>query len=159
MYRSWTQRRGMRLDILDEHTGEGGLRFLAAVAGFGAYTALRSEHGLHVFEHGSAARPPARLERARVRVSPQPIDADGNGDGGGPRVDRARAAIAGVPGAMAIVRRYRAEPSPLVRDNVRGWRSGRLATVLNGDFDLFGSRTGDCAAGAAICTRLAAGSS
>ncbi|HVF79400.1 MAG TPA: AAA family ATPase, partial [Solirubrobacteraceae bacterium] len=50
MYRSWAQRRGMRLDVLDEHAGDGGLRFLAAVAGFGAYTALRSEHGLHVFE-------------------------------------------------------------------------------------------------------------
>jgi ATP-dependent Clp protease ATP-binding subunit ClpC len=35
------------------------------------------------------------------------------------------------------VRRYRSEPSPLVRDTERGWRTGRLEEVLAGDFDLF----------------------
>jgi ATP-dependent Clp protease ATP-binding subunit ClpC len=35
-----------------------------------------------------------------------------------------------------IVRRYREQPSPLVRDNVRGYRTGRLELVLSGDFDL-----------------------
>jgi ATP-dependent Clp protease ATP-binding subunit ClpC len=35
-----------------------------------------------------------------------------------------------------IVRRYREEPSPLVRDAVRGWRTGRLDRVLGGDFDV-----------------------
>jgi ATP-dependent Clp protease ATP-binding subunit ClpC len=34
------------------------------------------------------------------------------------------------------VRRYRRDPSPLVRDAVRGWRTGRLDSVLAGDFDL-----------------------
>jgi ATP-dependent Clp protease ATP-binding subunit ClpC len=34
------------------------------------------------------------------------------------------------------VRRYREWPSPLVRDGVRGWRTGRLDHVLGGDFDL-----------------------
>jgi hypothetical protein len=29
-----------------------------------------------------------------------------------------------------------ADPSPLVRDSVRGWRTGRLDRVLAGDFDL-----------------------
>ncbi len=37
-----------------------------------------------------------------------------------------------------IVRRYREEPSPLVRDSARGWRTGRLERVLDGDFDLMG---------------------
>jgi hypothetical protein len=36
-----------------------------------------------------------------------------------------------------IVRRYRLQPSPLVRDQ-RGWRTGRAERVLAGDFDLFG---------------------
>jgi ATP-dependent Clp protease ATP-binding subunit ClpC len=35
------------------------------------------------------------------------------------------------------VRRYRAGESPLVRDAVRGYRTGRLDRVLAGDFDLF----------------------
>jgi ATP-dependent Clp protease ATP-binding subunit ClpC len=36
-----------------------------------------------------------------------------------------------------IVRRYREEPSPLVRDSGKGWRTGRFDLVVNGDFDLF----------------------
>jgi ATP-dependent Clp protease ATP-binding subunit ClpC len=39
-----------------------------------------------------------------------------------------------------IVRRYRLEPSPLVRDS-RGWRTGRAERVLAGDFDLFSVAT------------------
>ena len=35
-----------------------------------------------------------------------------------------------------IVRRYRERPTPLVRDAVRGWRTGRLDAVLAGGFDL-----------------------
>jgi hypothetical protein len=37
---------------------------------------------------------------------------------------------------LQTVRRYREQPSPLVRDSARGWRSGRLDRVLDGDFDL-----------------------
>ena len=40
-----------------------------------------------------------------------------------------------VEGEQRIVRRYRAAPSPLVRDH-RGLRSGRLDRVLAGDFDV-----------------------
>jgi ATP-dependent Clp protease ATP-binding subunit ClpC len=42
-------------------------------------------------------------------------------------------------GSLVIVRRYRDKPSPLVRDSVRGWRTGRLNRVLDGDFDLIKS--------------------
>jgi ATP-dependent Clp protease ATP-binding subunit ClpC len=37
---------------------------------------------------------------------------------------------------LVIVRRYREQPSPLVRDGVRNWRTGRIDRVLGGDFDL-----------------------
>ena len=36
----------------------------------------------------------------------------------------------------AVVRRYRSDPSPLVRNMNGSWRSGRLDAVLRGDFDL-----------------------
>jgi ATP-dependent Clp protease ATP-binding subunit ClpC len=36
----------------------------------------------------------------------------------------------------SVVRRYRREPSPPVRDASRGWRTGNLEQVLAGDFDL-----------------------
>ncbi|MEE8116754.1 MAG: hypothetical protein V3T28_06580 [Gemmatimonadales bacterium] len=39
-------------------------------------------------------------------------------------------------GKPQITRRYREEPSPLVRDSTRGWRSGRLDRILDGDFNL-----------------------
>jgi ATP-dependent Clp protease ATP-binding subunit ClpC len=35
-----------------------------------------------------------------------------------------------------VVRRYREQPSPLVKDLVRGWRTGRLERVLGGEFDV-----------------------
>ena len=35
-----------------------------------------------------------------------------------------------------IVRRYRERPTPLVRDAVRNWRTGRVDAVLAGGFDL-----------------------
>ncbi|HEX7090544.1 MAG TPA: hypothetical protein VF192_10460 [Longimicrobiales bacterium] len=57
---------------------------------------------------------------------------DARGDGG------ARQGPGGGEGreGRLIVRRYRERPSPLVRDSVRGWRTGRLDRVLGGDFDL-----------------------
>ena len=44
-------------------------------------------------------------------------------------------AVEAARGEQRIVRRYRAAPSPLVRDH-RGLRSGRLDRVLAGDFDV-----------------------
>jgi len=37
---------------------------------------------------------------------------------------------------LVIVRRYREHPSPLVRDGVRHWRTGKIERVFGGDFDL-----------------------
>ena len=50
-------------------------------------------------------------------------------------VDPAGASSDGSRGEPAIVRRYRHEPSPLVRD-ASGMRTGRIDRVLAGDFDL-----------------------
>jgi ATP-dependent Clp protease ATP-binding subunit ClpC len=73
--------------------------------------------------------------RATVRVVGQPDEPAGRG----PEALRTQAAhaLASEPAApQQIVRRYREEPSPLVRDSARGWRTGRLERVLDGDFDL-----------------------
>ena len=45
---------------------------------------------------------------------------------------------AAAPVQPAVVRRYQVSASPLVRDKVRHWRSGRLDLVLDGQFDLLG---------------------
>jgi ATP-dependent Clp protease ATP-binding subunit ClpC len=51
-------------------------------------------------------------------------------------MEQARQALAERVASNAIVRRYRAKPSPLVRDSVRDWRTGRLDRVLDGQFDV-----------------------
>jgi ATP-dependent Clp protease ATP-binding subunit ClpC len=48
----------------------------------------------------------------------------------------ARRALGALPQSATIVRRYREKPSPLVRDHVRSWRTGRLDRVLGGEFDV-----------------------
>jgi ATP-dependent Clp protease ATP-binding subunit ClpC len=57
---------------------------------------------------------------ARVRVAP---DLD---------------SLATTNGDPIIVRRYRDAPSPLVRDSIRNWRTGRVEAVLRGAFDVMG---------------------
>ncbi|HJQ34020.1 MAG TPA: AAA family ATPase, partial [Pyrinomonadaceae bacterium] len=141
MYRRWAERRRMRLEVVAEHegaraNGAGGeeYRAILAVSGYGAYTILRPESGLHVFETPQDEKSFDRA-RATVRVVAQPDEPAGRG----PRALRAQAEQAlagGAPTSQTIVRRYREEPSPLVRDSARGWRTGRLERVLDGDFDL-----------------------
>ena len=40
------------------------------------------------------------------------------------------------PRPGTVVRRYRREPSPLVRNADGSWRSGKVEAVLAGDFDI-----------------------
>jgi len=114
MYRAWAHERGMRLDVLEERAGRR-FRFAATVSGFAALRTLAPEDGMHVLE-----LPDGRggYDRRRVRVQ---VSADGAEASGG---------------RATIVRRYRERPTPLVRDAVRGWRTGRLDAVLAGGFDL-----------------------
>jgi ATP-dependent Clp protease ATP-binding subunit ClpC len=146
MYKRWAERRRMRFELFEEggdsRNNSGGAspnsageyRAMLAVSGYGAYTILRPESGLHVFETPQDDKSFDRV-RATVRVVAQPDEPAGRG----PQALRAQAteALASDTTAspQAIVRRYREEPSPLVRDSARGWRTGRLERVLDGDFD------------------------
>ncbi|WP_133819402.1 AAA family ATPase [Tahibacter aquaticus] len=116
MYQDWAQARGMRVRVLEHEREPARLRLL--IGGFGAWQVLRDERGLHVLERGDAAP----NERLRVRVSVIP-------DGVGGAAQEADS-------ESRLCRRYQELPAPLVRDAVRGWRSGRLDAVLQGDFDL-----------------------
>ena len=91
------------------------IRWQATVTGFGALRTLRPESGLHVLEVPDGR---GGYDRRRVRVTVTPE-------------------APGTPASRTkIVRRYRERPTPLVRDAVRNWRTGRLDTVLAGGFDL-----------------------
>jgi ATP-dependent Clp protease ATP-binding subunit ClpC len=130
MYAAWARRRGMRLARLEpsEH--------LYAVSGLGAGTLLAREAGLHVLEVPEEGREDGRTERvhALVQVAASP---PGPAEEHEPPAVRARTLLRRAPRGESVVRRYRAEPTPLVRDAVRGYRTGRFERVLAGDFDLF----------------------
>jgi ATP-dependent Clp protease ATP-binding subunit ClpC len=141
MYARWAKMRGMRwfgLSALTPADGAPG-RFVHAIAGFAAWAFLADEDGLHVLEIEDAAPGEARRVTVRVHVVPQPTDPPRDGLDGLAR--QAREALSR-PSATAtrVVRRYRAGASPLVRDAVHGWRTGRIDRVLAGDFDLISAR-------------------
>jgi hypothetical protein len=103
-------------------TGQNGLRY--GVSGLAAYALLSDEDGLHVLETPVGER---GFDRIAVRVTVKPV----------PVYYPVLPASVEPTASGEIVRRYRLEPSPLVRDR-RGWRTGRAERVLAGDFDLFG---------------------
>ncbi len=121
MYIAWAERRNMRVEVLLQDAVQ--CRARLAVSGFGAHALLSTEHGLHVLEHESGDDTATRRITAMVRVAP---DLPG----------RSRQNLLDVDDDLRVCRRYRAAPSPLVRDSVRGWRSGRLDRVLAGEFDV-----------------------
>ena len=96
------------------------------VEALGAYRALAPETGFHVLEEtrGSRVR---RLGQVRVVVTPwHALPGD----------DPIASARERRDAAAAIVRRYQLVPTPLVRDQVRGYRTGRIERVLGGAFDV-----------------------
>ena len=134
MYEAWARRRGMRLEVLEDAAPQGARRVVLGVSGFGAWRILEPEGGLHVLEQ-PAPDGERRRSRTRVRVTitPQPERPAANA---GESLAQAAAALAAAPPEPRVVRRYREEPSPLVRDGVRGWRTGLLDRVLDGEFDV-----------------------
>jgi ATP-dependent Clp protease ATP-binding subunit ClpC len=135
MYRSWAERRGMRIDTVVDETDGRQPRLVLAVSGFAALSLLQPEDGLHVFEEPLGEGRGFERAQVRVRVVPQPDTPPADGTGG--LRAQALAAFESQPTAGAqIVRRYRERPSPLVRDSARGWRTGRIDRVFAGDFDL-----------------------
>ncbi len=139
MYERWARRRRMRRQVLAETAGRGGQpwRQVSAITGLAAHPLLAAESGLHVWEEPDPRREGGfRRRQALVRAAAQP-----------PRPAAGEALAlqeavqlltAPAPESLRIVRHYRGAPSPLVRDRVRGWRSGRLELVLEGAFDLLG---------------------
>lgn len=120
MYLAWVERRNMRVEVLRQDAEQ--CRAWLAVGGFGAHELLDTENGLHVREQeqdGQATRRVSLQVRVVADLPGRPRHLrDGQGE------------------ERRICRRYRDTPSPLVRDTVRGWRSGRLDRVLGGEFDV-----------------------
>ena len=101
------------------------------------YTILKAEAGLHVLE---LPRERQGFARANVPVAVAPrTDASRTVE---ELEDEAGRALSGSPAPQTVVRGYRREPSPLVRD-ASGWRTGRIDQDLAGDFDLRPARASE----------------
>ena len=130
MYRAWAEKRGMKLDELDPARGAPRSTARFAISGFAASRILMAEDGLHVLE---TPRREGSFTRAGAVVQVTPVAPAAEGSELSVRARGMRPQHSLTP---EVVRRYRREPSPLVRDR-SGWRTGRLQAVLGGDFDLF----------------------
>ncbi len=137
MYQRWSAKRRMDVQVLREETARSEpYSILMAVSGYAAFTILEREAGLHVLEVPGSTKPVERI-KVRVRVVPQPETPPGPGAGNllqqaVSELDRDR------EDTTTIVRSYREKPSPLIRDSLGQWRTGKLRRVLDGDFDLMG---------------------
>lgn len=135
MYEQWAAKRKMKLEIIEQTPGNDRqpMRWLATVSGFGAFSLLLPETGFHILE---TPRKEGTFNRfkARVRVTAMPDEPTEAPD---KLAKLARESFERVGDSkLVIVRRYREQPSPLVRDSIRNWRTGKLERVLGGDFDL-----------------------
>jgi ATP-dependent Clp protease ATP-binding subunit ClpC len=139
MYLLWAGKRHMRFKSLQDERRNSSRRLLLAVSGFGAYSILAPENGLHVFEIPEKEKAFKRCS-VPVMVAAQPEE-PALGEGG--LLEQAGEAFRQSAQAQRrVVRYYRAAPSALVRDSVSKWRSGRLDMILDGNFDLFARSLG-----------------
>jgi ATP-dependent Clp protease ATP-binding subunit ClpC len=132
MYRNWATRRRIQFAEIKDGAALPILHF----TGFGAFRTLQGEAGLHVFDEHIATA--TRRLVARVSVTSGP-DHDLPKSG---RYAAAMKLLSALPNTTTVVRRYREDPAPMVRDAIRGWRTGKLDAVLAGDFDLIGAAQG-----------------
>ena len=135
MYRRWATRRRMQWSELEQPGRDPTSGAVFSVAGFGAHAILSREEGLHVLE---VPRDPSRFDRIRVRVAVAPHLASPTLEGRALLREARETLRASEERATTVVRRYREHPSPLVRDSVAGWRTGRLDAIWDGDFDIWG---------------------
>ena len=138
MYLGWAKERGMQVEVLARSDDEA----LLHAGGLGAGLILQPEAGLHILETAGAGE---RHERAldRVTAAVQIAECEpGERTDQRALVEQAKRAFASAEAPMQVVRRYREGPSTLVRDAARGYRTGRLDTVLAGGFDLFVGESG-----------------
>src|SRR5262249_51707135 len=125
MYRVWSKNRNMQVAELPHRTRD--LPMLL-VTGFGAHRVLSRECGLHILElpdpAGGLTRVAARISLAIPPLADIPT---------AKRQNVLTNLIDNAPRPSVVVRRYRGEPAPLVRNADGAWRSGKFDTVLRGD--------------------------
>ena len=125
-------------------TGSGRPGAACSIRGRGARVAtelLRDLRLRRVAAPQRRSRPARPRLRGLRRVGPHRRACHRHADAARPSrlVRRAVAAVSAVgkgPAPAAIVRRYRLDSSPIIRDLKQGWRTGRIDLVFDGHFDL-----------------------
>ena len=132
MYVGWGERRGMR--VVELTTSDDSV--VLAVSGLGAGVILAPESGMHVLESDGegSSRAADRASAVAIQVVPR---LPGPSTGRAGELQLADEALAAADLPPAIVRRYQFDPTPLVRDTARGYRTGQVERVLAGDFDVY----------------------
>jgi ATP-dependent Clp protease ATP-binding subunit ClpC len=128
MYRKWAARRGMQ--VAEIGVPESRVSVLV-ISGFGAARLLSREGGLHVLDYEDSDD--AGRTVARVTVKPTPLMLP---ESAAEQWVLLSALLGKGPEPAAIVRRYRLDSSPVIRDLKQGWRTGRTELVFEGHFDL-----------------------
>ena len=128
MYRKWAARRGMHMS--DVASPESRVNVLV-ISGFGAARLLGGEAGLHVLDYEDSDDAGRTVARVLVRTTPFTLP-----ESSAAQWPVLAALLAKGPAPAAIVRRYRVDSSPVIRDLKQGWRTGRTELVFEGHFDL-----------------------
>jgi ATP-dependent Clp protease ATP-binding subunit ClpC len=128
MYRKWAARRGMQVSEIG--VPESRLNVFV-ISGFGAARLLSPEAGLHVLDYEDSDDSGRTV--ARVLVKPTPLQLP---ESAAEQWALLSALLGKGPAPAAIVRRYRVDSSPVIRDLKHGWRTGRTELVFEGHFDL-----------------------
>jgi len=132
MYMNWAKNRQMRWRVVNNQETPHTLSQTMHVSGFGVVTLLQPEQGKHIWEQPKSPKQFSR-HPVTVRVLPLRYDKPIEGDS---LYDTFASRLAGINSEPVIVRRYRQQPAPLVRNSIHPWRSGRLDKVLQGEFDV-----------------------
>jgi hypothetical protein len=128
MYRKWAARRGMQ--VSEVSVPEARLS-LFVISGFGAARLLSPEAGLHVLDYEDSDDAGRTVARVTVRPTPLMLPESPT-----EQWVLLSALLGKGPAPAAIVRRYRVDSSPVIRDLKQGWRTGRTELVFEGHFDL-----------------------
>lgn len=135
MYNKWARKRRMQAEVLQSTwEKDDTISGIIAISGFGAYTIIEKENGLHILETTKGRKTVPQCT-VKVNVIPQQHQTF---LGESERTEMVQNSFKKLQEKERpeIVRRYQKAPSPLVRDNARNFRTGRLNRVLEGDFDL-----------------------
>jgi ATP-dependent Clp protease ATP-binding subunit ClpC len=134
MYFNWAKRRKMGFEELYVNNHQGDKLSIYRFSGFGCYSILKKEHGVHIKE--TKSHKSKMIEKSRVQVATLPLDSSEYHLVSHPQrlVERFQEKA---QTKVQVVRRFNME-SKQCKDMVSKWQTGNLDKVFKGMFDVMG---------------------